>query len=111
MPHNYQGPGRNITFCTITTGINIDPHHGCFASAYYEWIKHVIMQRAEIHYEHRTVRNVFDLDVSIFLEAYSPDPRTAYQFLFGLVEHSNGWDELSLANALNDTPFFKQLIQ
>ena len=37
-----QGPGRNIEFCLITTGIDIDPDHGCIARDYYAWLKNLI---------------------------------------------------------------------
>jgi len=100
-----QGPGRNIDFCLITTGINIDPHHGGYSEELYSWIKNVISQKAEIHFENNTIREIFDTDVSSFLPGYSSTLRTVYQFLFGLVEHSNSWTEESLTNAFDQTPF------
>lgn len=101
MTDYYQGPGRNIHFCLITTGIDIDPDHGGMAKEYYMWLKNVIEQRAEIHFENRTFREVTDVDASGYLQAYSSDPRTVTQFLYGLVEHSNGWTEESLTEALD----------
>ena len=104
MTDFYQGPGRNIDFCLITTGINIDPQNGSTGKAWYEWFKNVIIERAELHYENVDIREVFDMDVSSFLEAYSTTPRTAYQFLFGLVQHSNLWTCDTLTQAVNDAP-------
>lgn len=44
-----QGSGRNIDFCLITTGLNIDPDHGCLSCEYYQWLKNVILQRAKTY--------------------------------------------------------------
>lgn len=104
-----QGPGRNIEFCLITTGIDIDPDHGCIARDYYAWLKNVIEQRADIHYENREIREIFDQDAHEFLKAYTDNPRTIYQFLFGLVEHSNAWTEDELIESINETPFPRAL--
>ncbi len=104
-----QGPGRNIEFCLITTGIDIDPDHGCIARDYYAWFKNVIEQRADIHYENREIREIFDIDASEFLKGYSDEPRTIHQFLFGLVEHSNAWTVEEMTDAINDTPFPRAL--
>ena len=58
-----QGPGSNIEFCLITTGINIDPDHGCFSREMYQWLKSVILQKAELHFEHRIIREEFDTKI------------------------------------------------
>lgn len=104
-----QGPGRNIEFCLITTGINIDPDHGCFNREIYQWLKNVILQRAEIHFENQVIREEFDENVSSFLEGYDSTPRTAYQLLLGLVEHSNAWTDETLTDALDTIPFPRSL--
>lgn len=105
----YQGPGRNIHFCLITTGLNIDPDQGGWATELYNHFKGVIQERAEIHYERRTIRELFDQDVSAYLTAYTSDPRPVYQFLYGLVEHNNGWTDETLTKALNDSIFSQSL--
>lgn len=99
-----QGPGRNLDFCLITTGINIDPCNGTTGETWYRWFKEVITEKAEIHYEHDEIREINDINVSAFLQAYSTTPRTAYQFLFGLVRHNNQWTGETLTQAVNDTP-------
>lgn len=104
MSHFDQGPGRNIDFCLITTGLNIDPHNGTTGEEWYEWFKNVIIEKAEIHYEHDDIREIYDINVSSFLEAYTNTPRTAYQFLFGLVQHNNFWTCDTLTQAVNDAP-------
>ena len=105
MTDYYQGPGRNIDFCLITSGIDIDPDHGGIAKAFYNWIKEVIQERAELHYENRNLREVFDTDVSSFLEGYTSDPRHATQFLYGIVEHSNPWNEDSIIAAIDGAEY------
>lgn len=104
-----QGPGRNIEFCLITTGINIDPDHGCFSREMYQWLKAVILQKAELHFEHRVIREEFDIDASSFLEGYNSTPRTVYQFLFGLVEHNNPWTPETLTDAFDTNTFPRSL--
>lgn len=105
-----QGPGRNIEFCLISSGIDLDPDHGCNTREYYSWLKSVILERAEIHFENPVIRQLQDQDVSGILEGYSSaTPRTVWQFLFGLVEHSNGWTEETLTAAIDSTPFPRSL--
>lgn len=104
MAHFDQGPGRNIDFCLITTGINIDPHNGTTGEKWNQWFKDVIIEKAEIHYEHNEIREVNDINVSSFLQAYSSTPRTAYQFLFGMVQHNDNWNCETLTQAVNDAP-------
>jgi hypothetical protein len=99
----YQGPGNNLDFCLITTGINVDPNHGGQAEAYYEHIKRVLNQKASILYENPDIQEATSRNVSDFLEAYSAQPRTAFQILFGFAEHNNGWvgDALQITKALD----------
>ena len=104
-----QGPGRNIDFCLITTGLNIDPDQGGWARELYQHLKTVIQERAEIHFENRKIREIFDVDVSSILPAYTPNPRTVYQFLFGLVEHSNSWTGELLTEELNESLLSQKL--
>ena len=100
----YQGPGRNITFCSITTGIDIDPNHGGISRAYYDWFKGIITLRSELHYEHRTINEV-EINASGILPAYSATPRLIYQFLYGKVEHNDEWTVEALTQAVDETPF------
>lgn len=104
-----QGPGINREYCLITTGINIDPGHGTHGSQFYEFIKSVIQQRAEIVFENRLIRQVNNVDASTFLEAYDNTPRTVYQALFAMSEHSFAWTEETLTEALTSAPFFTTL--
>jgi len=105
-----QGPGRNIEFCLISSGIDLDPDHGCNTREYYSWLKSIILERAEIHFENPIIRQLNDVDVGGILEGYpSTTPRTVWQFLFGLVEHSNGWTEETLTAAIDSTPFPRSL--
>lgn len=105
-----QGPGRNIEFCLISSGIDLDPDHGCNTRDYYAWLKNVINEKAEIHFENPIIRQLPDQDVSGILEGYpSGTPRTVWQFLFGLVEHSNGWTEETLTAAIDSIPFPRSL--
>ncbi len=105
-----QGPGRNIEFCLISSGIDLDPDHGCNTREYYSWLKSVINERAEIHFENPIIRQLPDRDVDGILEGYSSGtPRTVWQFLFGLVEHSNGWTPETLTAAIDSTPFPRSL--
>jgi len=105
-----QGPGRNIEFCLISSGIDLDPDHGCNTRDYYAWLKSIILERAEIHFENPIIRQLRDQDVSGLLEGYPSEvPRTVWQFLFGLVEHSNGWTDETLTAAIDSTPFPRSL--
>jgi hypothetical protein len=104
----YQGPGRNITFCSITTGLNIDPSKGYWARELYQWFKEVISEKAELHYEHRTIREIQDVDASGILPGYSSAPRTLHQFLFGIVEHSNPWVEENLQSFIDSRIQFRR---
>jgi len=109
MAHYDQGPGRNIDFCLLTTGIDIDPHHGGVAEVWYEWFKNILIEKSELHYENDEIREIFSINASPFLPAYSTNPRTVYQFLFGFVSHNNAWNELELVEAINAAPIPKQM--
>lgn len=105
-----QGPGRNIEFCLISSGIDLDPDHGCNTREYYQWLKNIILQKAEIHFENPLIRQLPDQFVQDILEGYpSTEPRTVWQFLFGLVEHSNAWTAETLTAAIDSTPFPRAL--
>ena len=104
-----QGPGQNIDFYLITSGIDLDPDHGYFTREVYNNLKTVIIQRAELFYESPTIREIHDQNVNTFLEAYPIGDRTVYQFLFGVVQYSNAWTIEKLTQAITDAPLFSIL--
>lgn len=103
----YQGPGTNLDFYLITTGLNIDPDHGTMGLENYNHLKNVIQQRAEIHYENEVIRRVENEDPSPYLLGYPSEQRDVYQILFGLSEHHNGWNVQTLTAAI-DTAYRNQ---
>ncbi|KKM75864.1 hypothetical protein LCGC14_1385890, partial [marine sediment metagenome] len=98
-----------IEFCLITSGILTDPDHGGWAKKMYKHLKTVIQQRAEITFENRTIVEATNIDVSGFLQGYDATPREAWQWLFGLMEHSNGWTEQTLTDAIDQAEFPRNL--
>ena len=103
-----QGPGRNIKFCSITTGIDIDPNHGGIAQLYFEWFKSIIIQKTETHYENDIIREI-EMDASPILPAYTPTLRHVYQFLYGTVEHTDPWTPETLTEAVDAAVLPKSL--
>lgn len=109
MAYNDFGPGQNISFFLITTGLDIDPLNGTVAKTNYEYLKTVISENSEILVEESALRKIQNADLSLYLNAYDQTPRNLYQALFGLAGHSSSWSAEKLELAISQAAIFPKL--
>lgn len=100
------GPGQNIVFFLVTTGLDINPANGTVGEQNYEYLKTVLSEGADILYELPALRYITDVDYSSFINAYDSKPRTLYQALFGVARYSNPWSATSLTTAIESSTLF-----
>lgn len=103
------GPGQNIVFFLVTTGLDINPQNGTVGEQNYEYLKTVISESAEILYELPALRYITDIDYSSFINGYDSTPRTLYQALFGVARYSNPWSATTLTEAIDSATLFPKL--
>ena len=104
------GPGQNIVFFLVTTGLDVLPSNGTIGSENYEYLKTIISEGAEILYEAPALRQIPNVSFSRYLDAYDNSPRTLYQALFGVARYSNPWNRTSLTQAIENSTLFPKLM-
>lgn len=100
------GAGQNIVFYLVTTGLDINPLNGTVASTNYEYLKSIVTEKADLLYELPSLRQISNVNFSMYLDAYSTTPRTLYQALFGVARYSNPWSNELLTIAIEDATIY-----
>lgn len=100
MAYNDFGPGQNIKFFLITTGLDLDPRSGSIGFDNYEKIKRAITAQAEILMEEGIPRIFSTTGVNAVLPAYGPDNMKINQILFGTANYSDPWTAKSLTDEI-----------
>lgn len=103
------GAGQNIDFYLITTGLDINPANGTVAKTNYEYLKTVFSSTADIMYEIPSLREITDVNFSMYLDAYDHNPRNLYQALFGVARYNNPWSNQLLEDSINQGAIFPKL--
>lgn len=105
---NDQGPGQNLSFFLITSGLDLNPANGTIGKTNYSFIKNVISNSSEILFESPSLRSIDNVDISTHLLAYDSMPRTLYQILIGLSSYNNSWNIETLSAAINENAIHPQ---
>lgn len=100
------GPGQNIRFFLVTTGLDVNTKNGTVAAENYEFLKLVISETADLLYEEPALRSVDNKNVTDYLKGYDTTPRTAYQALFGVANYSNDWTPEKLEEEISNRSFY-----
>lgn len=100
------GPGQNIRFFLITTGLDVNPVNGTVGGENYEFLKSVITEKAELLFEEPNLRFADNKDLTAYLKGYDTSNRSVYQVLFGVANYSNPWIPETLDQEINDRSLY-----